>query len=58
MAVHIAAFPDGGGAYAVARRHLGRRASPVAAGSLVLDYVLNGFGAEGGRDRERNALAA
>ncbi|MEU6058783.1 APC family permease [Streptomyces sp. NPDC047097] len=37
----VAAFPDGGGAYAVARRHLGRRASLVAAGSLVLDYVLN-----------------
>ncbi|MBC3991279.1 APC family permease [Streptomyces sp. AC563] len=37
----IAAFPDGGGAYAVARRHLGRRASLVAAASLVLDYVLN-----------------
>ncbi|BAJ33134.1 MULTISPECIES: APC family permease [Kitasatospora] len=37
----IAAFPDGGGAYAVARAHLGRRASLVAAASLVVDYVLN-----------------
>ncbi|MFB6642779.1 APC family permease [Streptomyces chartreusis] len=37
----IAAFPDGGGSYAVARTHLGRRTSLVAAGSLVLDYVLN-----------------
>ncbi|GAA2714881.1 MULTISPECIES: APC family permease [Streptomyces] len=37
----IAAFPDGGGSYAVAKRHLGRRASLVTAASLVLDYVLN-----------------
>ncbi|MFB8272417.1 APC family permease [Streptomyces sp. NPDC055955] len=37
----IAAFPDGGGAYAVAKRHLGRRTSLFAAGSLILDYVLN-----------------
>ncbi|CAL9672444.1 APC family permease [Streptomyces sp. enrichment culture] len=37
----IAAFPDGGGSYAVAKAHLGPRTSPVAAGSLVLDYVLN-----------------
>jgi amino acid transporter len=37
----IAAFPNGGGSYAVARTHLGRRASLVAAGSLILDYVLN-----------------
>lgn len=37
----IAAFPDGGGSYAVARAHLGRRTSLVAAASLVLDYVLN-----------------
>ncbi|MFE6752425.1 APC family permease [Streptomyces sp. NPDC057684] len=37
----IAAFPDGGGSYAVAKRHLGRRTSLVAAGSLILDYVLN-----------------
>ncbi len=37
----IAAFPDGGGAYGVARAYLGRRASLVAAGSLVIDYVLN-----------------
>ncbi|MGW0798216.1 APC family permease [Streptomyces sp. NPDC002692] len=37
----IAAFPDGGGSYAVARVHLGARTSLVAAASLVLDYVLN-----------------
>ncbi|MEV6504326.1 APC family permease [Streptomyces prunicolor] len=37
----IAAFPDGGGSYAVAKTHLGARTSLVAAGSLVLDYVLN-----------------
>ncbi|ALO13438.1 putative aminoacid/polyamine transporter, permease protein [Streptomyces venezuelae] len=37
----IAAFPDGGGSYAVAKAHLGRRTTLVAAGSLVLDYVLN-----------------
>ncbi|RJO68489.1 APC family permease [Nocardia panacis] len=37
----IAAFPNGGGAYAVARRHLGHRASLVAAASLIVDYVLN-----------------
>ncbi|MCT7353067.1 APC family permease [Streptomyces sp. 15-116A] len=36
----IAAFPDGG-SYAVAKAHLGRRTSLVAAASLVLDYVLN-----------------
>lgn len=37
----IAAFPAGGGSYAVARRHLGRRTGLVAAASLILDYVLN-----------------
>ncbi|MEU8893973.1 APC family permease [Streptomyces sp. NPDC048442] len=37
----IAAFPDGGGSYAVARTYLGARTSLVAAASLVLDYVLN-----------------
>ncbi|MFJ2738845.1 APC family permease [Streptomyces sp. NPDC087440] len=37
----IAAFPDGGGSYAVARTYLGVRTSLLAAGSLVLDYVLN-----------------
>jgi amino acid transporter len=37
----IAAFPDGGGAYAVAKRHLSQRTSLVAAASLVVDYVLN-----------------
>ncbi|MER6329903.1 APC family permease [Streptomyces sp. NPDC001034] len=37
----IAAFPDGGGSYAVARAHLGARTGLVAAASLILDYVLN-----------------
>ncbi|GAA2841103.1 APC family permease [Kitasatospora sp. CM 4170] len=37
----IAAFPDGGGSYAVARAHLGRRTALTAAASLVVDYVLN-----------------
>jgi amino acid transporter len=37
----IEAFPGGGGAYAVAGRHLGRPASLVAAASLIVDYVLN-----------------
>ena len=37
----IAAFPGGGGAYAVSKRHLGARASLVAAASLIVDYVLN-----------------
>ncbi|CRK52253.1 Amino acid permease [Rhodococcus sp. RD6.2] len=37
----IAAFPNGGGAYAVARKRLGRRSSLTAAASLIIDYVLN-----------------
>ena len=37
----IEAFPGGGGAYAVAGRHLGRQASLVAAASLIVDYILN-----------------
>jgi amino acid transporter len=37
----IEAFPNGGGAYAVARAHLGVQPSLVAAASLVVDYVLN-----------------
>jgi amino acid transporter len=37
----IAAFPTGGGAYAVSKAHLGTRASLVAAASLIVDYVLN-----------------
>ncbi|MDT7672779.1 MAG: hypothetical protein QOD82_681 [Pseudonocardiales bacterium] len=37
----IAAYPDGGGAYTVARRNLGPGAGLVAAASLVVDYVLN-----------------
>jgi amino acid transporter len=37
----IEAFPNGGGAYAVSQRHLGRNPSLVAAASLIVDYVLN-----------------
>ncbi len=37
----IEAFPSGGGAYAVAKAHLGVTPSLVAAASLVVDYVLN-----------------
>jgi amino acid transporter len=37
----IEAFPNGGGAYAVAKAHLGVRPSLIAAASLVIDYVLN-----------------
>jgi len=37
----IAAFPGGGGAYAVAGQHLGRQPSLIAAASLIVDYVLN-----------------
>ncbi|MDX6214366.1 MAG: hypothetical protein QOF82_3453 [Frankiales bacterium] len=36
----IAVHPDGGGAYAVAKRYLGRRSALLAAASLVVDYVL------------------
>lgn len=37
----IAAFPNGGGAYAVASARLGHRTGLLAAASLVIDYVLN-----------------
>jgi amino acid transporter len=36
----IAAHPEGGGAYAVAKANLGRLASLLAAASVVVDYVL------------------
>ncbi|MCW2870163.1 APC family permease [Actinacidiphila oryziradicis] len=36
----IAVHPDGGGAYAVAKKDLGARTSLLAAASLVVDYVL------------------
>ena len=36
----IAAHPEGGGAYAVAKRNLGAWPSLLAAASLVVDYVL------------------
>jgi amino acid transporter len=37
----IEAFPTGGGAYAVSKKHLGVMPSLVAAASLIVDYVLN-----------------
>jgi amino acid transporter len=37
----IEAFPNGGGAYAVSKTHLGTTASLVAAASLTVDYILN-----------------
>jgi amino acid transporter len=36
----IQAYPNGGGAYIVARENLGESASLVAAGALLIDYVL------------------
>ncbi len=36
----ISAYPDGGGAYAVAKANLGRWPALLAAASLVVDYVL------------------
>jgi amino acid transporter len=36
----IVAYPDGGGAYAVAKRNPGRWVAMLAAASLVVDYVL------------------
>src|SRR6202046_2511061 len=40
----IEAFPGGGGAYAVAGKHLGTMPSLIAAASLIVDYVLNAAG--------------
>ena len=37
----IEAFPNGGGAYAVSKRHLGTQWSLLAAASLIVDYILN-----------------
>jgi amino acid transporter len=37
----IEAFPNGGGAYAVSKTHLGTVPSLVAAASLIVDYILN-----------------
>jgi amino acid transporter len=37
----IKAFPNGGGAYAVSKAHLGVKPSLIAAASLVVDYILN-----------------
>ncbi|MGI4851615.1 MAG: APC family permease [Janthinobacterium lividum] len=36
----IQAYPDGGGAYTIARNHLGSLASLVASSSLLIDYTL------------------
>ena len=36
----IDAYPNGGGAYAVSKDNLGRRASHLAGASLIIDYVL------------------
>ena len=47
----IAAYPNGGGSYTVARENLGVKAGLVAAASLLLDYILNvavGISAGGG----------
>jgi amino acid transporter len=37
----IAAYPNGGGSYTVARENLGSKASLLAAAALMTDYVLN-----------------
>jgi len=37
----IAAYPNGGGSYTVARENLGQTAGLIAAASLLLDYLLN-----------------
>ncbi|RKH05757.1 APC family permease [Corallococcus sp. CA053C] len=37
----LAAYPNGGGAYTVARQNLGRGAGLLAATALMLDYMLN-----------------
>ncbi|OJH38033.1 APC family permease [Cystobacter ferrugineus] len=37
----IAAYPDGGGSYSVARENLGRKSAMLAAAALALDYILN-----------------
>ena len=37
----IAAYPNGGGSYTVAKENLGSRVGLLAAASLLLDYVLN-----------------
>jgi amino acid transporter len=37
----IAAYPDGGGTYSVAKANLGDTAALFAAGALAMDYVLN-----------------
>lgn len=37
----IAAYPNGGGSYTVAKENLGQSAGLVAAASLLLDYLLN-----------------
>ena len=36
----VRAYPNGGGAYIVARENLGTQAGLIAAGALLIDYVL------------------
>ncbi len=38
---NIAAYPNGGGSYSVAKANLGTQASLVAAAALIVDYILN-----------------
>ncbi len=37
----IAAYPNGGGSYTVAKENLGERPGLIAAAALVIDYILN-----------------
>lgn len=37
----LAAYPDGGGSYSVARENLGKKPALLAAAALALDYILN-----------------
>jgi amino acid transporter len=37
----IAAYPNGGGSFTVAKENLGERAGLIAAAALLLDYILN-----------------
>src|SRR5580658_3814797 len=37
----IAAYPNGGGSYTVARENLGTRVGLIAGAALIVDYILN-----------------
>src|SRR6185436_13426409 len=37
----VAAYPAGGGSYTVAKENLGQKAGLLAAGALMIDYLLN-----------------